>query len=94
MRAAPASAGVAAPNQRRTMTTTATPQLCRERAASSALAAREATLDNVRERHLVAEKVWLEMAERSERVSRLRDERYPPVAPVPVMAGGSTANGE
>jgi len=62
------------------MAAPATPQICRERAAGSALAAREATLDNVRDRHLRAEKVWLEMAERAERVTQLRDQRYPPAA--------------
>lgn len=67
------------------MSAPASPQICRERAAAATLAARDATLDNVRERHLVAAKVWLEMAERAERVTRLRDERYPPT---PVEAAG------
>jgi len=56
------------------MSAPTTPHLCRERAAIAGRAAREATLDNVRERHLVAERTWLEMAERGERVARMRDD--------------------
>lgn len=51
-----------------------TAKLCRERAAIAERSALEATLDNVRERHLVASRTWLEMAERAERVGKMRDE--------------------
>lgn len=50
-----------------------TAKLCRERAATAEREACSATLDNVRERHLVASRTWLEMAERAERVALMRD---------------------
>ena len=50
-----------------------TAELCRQRAAEADRAATEATLDNVRERELRARDTWIEMAERAERVSTMRD---------------------
>jgi hypothetical protein len=43
-----------------------------ERAAAAQVSAEAATLDNVRDRWLLAEAAWMEMAARSERNQRMR----------------------
>jgi hypothetical protein len=43
-----------------------------ERAAAAQVSAGAATLDNVRDRWLLAEAAWMEMAARSERNERMR----------------------
>jgi hypothetical protein len=43
-----------------------------ERAAAAQVSAETATLDNVRDRWLLAEAAWMEMAARSERNERMR----------------------
>lgn len=52
-----------------------TAEYCRERAAAAEQAAAEATLANVREREMRARATWLEMAERADRTSAMREQR-------------------
>ncbi|MFV0624649.1 hypothetical protein ACBY01_11655 [Sphingomonas sp. ac-8] len=55
----------------------------RDHAAQAHADAEAATLDNVRDRCLRAEAAWMAMAERQERVDRLRADRDATAAPEP-----------
>ena len=55
----------------------------RDHAAQAHADAEAATLDNVRDRCLRAEAAWVAMAERQERVDRLRADRDGAAAPEP-----------